>query len=660
MSNTEGTARASDRPPGSAPRNGRTFLEAIERGPVTLDGGMGTQIYERGVLFSINYEELCISRPELILSIHDDYIRAGATVIETNTFGANRIRLGRHGLDDRVSELNLTAARLARQAAEGRAWVMGAIGPTGLVFAGFSEDERARVRQAFREQAEALAEGGVDAIMLETLRQPEEIELAIEGARLAVGKAMPLIAQVSVDENLALADGSDVLRIGARLKELEVDMIGVNCSDGPQGVLAAAEKLLSLGVPVSAVPNAGIPRRVDDRFIYVSTPEYFGVFARRLCKLGVRMIGGCCGTTPEHVRRIAAAVRMAGCATPAIVGDGSLDLGAPMWVGAGPAGEGEEAEGRSSVVPAPSMVSVSDAAVARREKSKFAAKIGEKFVVSVEVNPPLGLDPAPALKAARMLIDGGVDVINIADGARAQARMSNLALAVTMQRELGIETLLHVCGRDRNLLGQVAHLLGAHALGIKNLVVITGDPPKMGDFPDATAVYDLDSVGILRLVSRLNRGIDPGGKPLGAATSFFAATGAEPAALNYAREIERLAMKKRAGAELVMTQPVYDTAVLERFLRDAEPLGLPILIGILPLASHKNAEFLHNEVPGMQIPDEVRARMKAAGSGADARREGVRIAREMLQAVRPRVAGAYIMPPLGRFEMALEVIDGLV
>jgi homocysteine S-methyltransferase len=259
-----------------------------------------------------------------------------------------------------------------------------------------------------------------------------------------------------------------------------------------------------------------------------------------------------------------------------------------------------------------------------------------------------------------MLIDGGVDVINIADGARAQARMSNLALAVIMERELGIETLLHVCGRDRNLLGQVAHLLGAHALGVRNLVVITGDPPKLGDFPDATAVYDLDSVGILRLVSRLNRGIDPGGRPLGTSTSFFSATGAEPAALNYKREIERLELKKRAGARLVMTQPVYDPVVLERFLADAEPLGLPILIGILPLASHKNAEFLHNEVPGMQIPDDVRARMKSAGGGAEGRKEGVRIAREMLERVRGRVAGAYIMPPLGRHEMALEVLDGLL
>jgi homocysteine S-methyltransferase len=658
-------SRESERPaPGGGGRAGRSLLDQIKHGPLTVDGGMGTQIYERGVLFSINYEELCVSRPELIASIHEDYVRAGAQLIETNTFGANRIRLGRHGFEDRTRELNLAAARLAKQAAGDRAFVAGAIGPTGLVFAGFSEDERERVRASFREQAEALAEGGVDAILVETMRQPEELELAIEGVRLATGRTLPLIAQMSVDENLALADGTDVARAGARLKELECDVIGVNCSDGPQVVLAAAEKLLPLGVPVSAVPNAGIPRRVDDRFIYVSTPEYFGVFARRLCKLGVRLIGGCCGTTPDHVRRLAAAVRMAGCSmVSSSVPDSASDLGGPMWVGTGPSSdrsdrserEGEGAEGPLSITPTPSAATVS-----RKEKSQFAAKIGEKFVFSVEVNPPLGLDPAPALKAARMLIDGGVDVINIADGARAQARMSNLAMAVRMQQELGIETLLHVCGRDRNLLGQVAHLLGAHALGIRNLVVITGDPPKMGDFPDATAVYDLDSVGILRLVTRLNRGIDPGGKPLGGATSFFAATGAEPAALNYPREIERLRMKKRAGAELVMTQPVYDTAVLERFLRDAEPLGLPILIGILPLASHKNAEFLHNEVPGMQIPDEVRARMKAAGSGAEARREGVKIAREMLDALRGRVAGAYIMPPLGRYEMALEVIDGFV
>ena len=639
-------------PPNSAPppRSGRSLLEALQRGVLAVDGGMGTQLYERGVLFNVNYEELSLSRPEIVQRIHEDYLRAGAQVIETNTFGSNRVRLARHGLEDKVRDINLAGARLARGAAADRAWVAGAIGPTGLVFAGFSEDERERVRSAFREQASALAEGGVDALMIETMRQPEEIELAIEGVRQATGRDLPVIAQVSVDENLSMADGTPVGDMGARLKDLGVDVIGVNCSDGPQVVFAAVEKLLPLGVPLSAIPNAGLPRRVDDRFIYVSTPEYFGVFARRMCKLGVRLIGGCCGTTPEHVRRIAAAARMEGSASASALGDGQ-EISGPLWIGT----SSDDGDG-GNVAPPATGVSV----IPRDQKSRFAAKIGRRFVVSVEVNPPVGLDPKSSIDAARLLVGGGVDIINIADGARAQARMSNLALAVRMQEELGIETLLHVCGRDRNLLGQVAHLLGAHALGIRNLVVVTGDPPKMGDFPDATAVYDLDSIGILRLVTRLNRGIDPGGKPLGAATGFFAATGAEPAALNYAREIARLELKKRAGAELVMTQPVYDPAVLDRFLTDTAPLGLPTLVGILPLASHKNAEFLHNEVPGMQIPDDVRRRMKAAGSGPEARREGVRIAREMLEAVRGKVAGAYIMPPLGRYEMALEVIDGLV
>jgi homocysteine S-methyltransferase len=308
----------------------------------------------------------------------------------------------------------------------------------------------------------------------------------------------------------------------------------------------------------------------------------------------------------------------------------------------------------------PDPTAVGSPAVAREEKSALAGKLGKRFVVSVEVNPPVGLDPSRAVAAAKMLKAGGVDVVNIADGARAQARMSNLALAVRVEREAGIETILHVCGRDRNLLGTLAHLLGAHDLGLRNLVIITGDPPKMGDFPDATPVYDLDSIGILKLATRLNHGVDPGGKPLGGVTRFLLATGAEPAALNYKRELDRLRDKRDAGAELVMTQPVYDPVVLERFLDDVAPLGLPVLVGVLPLASYRNAEFLHNEVPGMQVPEAVRERMRKAGSGPQARKEGVAIARGMLEAVRQRVAGVYIMPPFERHELALEVVDGLL
>ncbi|HKQ71577.1 MAG TPA: bifunctional homocysteine S-methyltransferase/methylenetetrahydrofolate reductase, partial [Polyangiaceae bacterium] len=501
------------------------------------------------------------------------------------------------------------------------------------------EGDAPRVKAAFKAQAEVLAEAGVDALIIETMRQPQEILLAIEAVHEVALRELPVVAQVSIDQDLVMADGTSILAMGQRLKELGVNAIGVNCSTGPQDVFAAVEKWVSLGIPITAVPNAGLPRRVDERLIYVATPEYFGVFARRMFKLGVRLMGGCCGTTPEHVRRIAAAARMAGSAAQ----DGG-DFGTATQL---------------SYAPPPAAANVT--VVPTAEKSRLAAKIAAKrFAVSVEVNPPIGLDFEKPIAAAKMLIAAGIDVINIADGARAQARMSNVALATHMQNRLGIETIVHVCGRDRNLLGQVAHLLGAHALGVKNLVIITGDPPKLGDFPDATAVYDLDSIGILRLVSGLNRGIDPGGKPLGAATSFFCATGAEPAALNYGRELQRLKMKVVAGAELIMTQPVYDHAVLERFLRDVEPLGVPVLLGLLPLASYRNAEFLHNEVPGMLVPDEIRERMRKAGSGPSARKEGVAIAREMLAAVRSRVAGAYIMPPLERYELALEVVDGFL
>jgi homocysteine S-methyltransferase len=404
---------------------------------------------------------------------------------------------------------------------------------------------------------------------------------------------------------------------------------------------------------VLASPNAGLPRLIDERMIYVSTPEYFGVYAQRMYRIGVRLMGGCCGTTHEHIRRIAASARMmAGFAG---------DLGVQGEArGAEPdRGEAwsEGSVGSTAGVEVPGALEAKPFAA----RSELAARIArKKFVVSVEVSPPGGLDPSRAVAAAKSLKAGGVDVINIADGARAQAKMSNLALAVRIQREAEIETILHVCGRDRNLLATIAHLLGAHDLGIRNLVIITGDPPKMGDYPDATAVYDLDSVGMLKLASRQNHGVDPGGKPLLSTTSFLLATGMEPAALNYEREIERLREKKAAGAEIVMTQPVYAPDVLERFLADVEPLGMPVLVGLLPLASYRNAEFLHNEVPGMQVPDEVRERMRKAGSGPSARKEGVAIAREMLERVRGRVAGAYVMPPLERYELALEVVDGFL
>ncbi len=624
-----------------------TLLEALASGSLVVDGAMGTQLYERGVLFSICFEELNVTKPELVRKVHEDYVRAGATLIETNTFGANSMRLEKHGLVAKMAEINEAAVRLAREAAGAKAFVAGAIGPSGYFLGEALAQDLDKVRGAIGEQAKVLVGSGVDAIVCETFRQTNELRAAVESAVAASGGKVPVIASASVDEHSRMADGTPAGEIARLMKEWGASVVGVNCSDGPMNVLEAVQPMLETGLPVWALPNAGLPRRVDERLVYISTAEYFGIYARRMYKLGVKLVGGCCGTTPEHIKRIAAAARMVGTSDKNAAPESETRSGGSdtfqAWTSE-PASE-LPPPGASLVVPF-------------AERSELARKIAlGKFVVSVEVNPPVGLDLKKSLNAARMLKAGGVDVVNIADGARAQARMGNLAMALRVQ-ELGIETILHVCGRDRNLLATLAHLLAAHELGVRNLVVITGDPPKMGDFPDASAVYDLDSIGILKLAARLNQGIDPGGKPLGAGTKLVLATGAEPAALNYERELARLRQKKEAGAEIVMTQPVYDPKVLEKFLDDIAPLGLPVLVGLLPLASHRNAEFLHNEVPGMQVPEAVRERMRKAGTGPDARKEGVAIAREMLSAVRHRVAGAYVMPPFERFDLALEVIDG--
>ncbi len=623
------------------------LLEAIQEGPLVVDGAMGSQLFERGILHQTCLEELCISRPELIRRVHEDFVRAGAQVLETNTFGANAMRLEKFGLSAKVPELNRAAVSVAREAASGKAFVLGAMGPSGYFLGDALPEDLSKVRAAMGEQARALVASGVDGLLVETFRQTNELRVAIESAVAATGGRIPVIASASVDERSRMSDGTTAAEIGRLMREWGASVVGVNCCDGPMNVLEAIMPMLELGVPIWAVPNAGLPRRVDERLVYVSTSEYFGVYARRMFKLGVKLVGGCCGTTPDHVRRIAAAARMVGAAERSAAGESDAVIRAA-----------EPLEAWSSDPP---ESPVSARAATFETRSDLASKIARgKFVVSVEVNPPVGLDLSKAIRAAKSLKAGGVDVINIADGARAQARMGNLAMAVRVQEQCGMETILHVCGRDRNLLGTLAHLLAAHELGVRNLVVVTGDPPKMGDFPDASAVYDLDSIGILKLATRLNHGVDPGGKLLGAGTRFMLATGAEPAALNYERELARLQLKKQAGAEVVMTQPVYDPAVLERFLDDIAPLGLPVLVGLLPLASYRNAEFLHNEVPGMQVPESVRERMRKAGSGVQARKEGVAIARDMLAAVRSRVAGAYIMPPLERYELALEVVDGFL
>jgi homocysteine S-methyltransferase len=622
----------------SAGRKKGSLLDALARGGLVLDGAMGTALYERGILYTQCFDNVCITQPDLVRQVHEGYVRAGADLLSTNSFGANLYRLKLHGLEHEVARINRAAVELARAAASDALWVCGAVGPTGLTWRAISEAELSAVRAAFEEQCSALVAANVDALSLETFRQPGEIKLALEAARAARGaSSCPIIASVSFDPFGTMADGTGPEAMAAQLVSWGADAIGVNCADGPAGVYEMASRMLSAGVPVVAQPNAGLPQRVEGRFAYMATPDYFQLYARRLYKAGVKGVGGCCGTTAEHVRKIRAAARMAGASAADDAGGGMRD---------------EE--------PARAVVTSGSSALAREQKGELGKKLGQSFVISVEVNPPPGLSLRKAIDGARMLRDAGVDVINVADGPRASARMGNLALCMRIQNELSMPALMHITTRDRNLLGTVAHLLAAHELGVHNLVVITGDPPKMGDFPDATPVYDLDSIGLLRLIDALNRGVDPGGKPLGEATRFLCATGAEPAAHDYDREIARLRMKVAAGAELVMTQPVYDVEVLLKFLADAEPLGVPVLVGLLPLASHRNAEFLHNEVPGMRVPDAIRERMRKAGQGATARAEGIAIARDMLSAVKDRVAGAYVMPPFGRYESAIEIIQGIV
>jgi methionine synthase / methylenetetrahydrofolate reductase (NADH) len=615
------------------PRPAVPFLDAVQQQILVFDGAMGSLLYERGVFVTQNFEQLNVTRPDVVRRIHQDYLDASAQVLQTNTFGANRFCLERHGLVGEARAFNLAGARLAREVAGELAYVAGSIGPTQLVPGVSREWVESAVEGAFAEQAAALAEGGSDLIVLETFRHLDELALAVAGARLGAPR-LPVLAMVTFEERGTVADGSPPEKVAERLRAMGVEAIGINHGDGPQLALAMAERMLGAELPLCVQPNAGLPRTVDGRQLYMATPEYFDAFARRMIQAGARMVGGCCGTTPEHVRWMAKSARMLG---------------------------GGLARPEPAVRPPPSVHPVGLPPAPLAERSDFAKKLAEgKFVVSVEVNPAPGLDPKPALDAAKMLIDNGCDIVNVADGPRAMARMSNLAFCSLLLQEHAISPIMHVCGRDRNLLAQMAHLLGAHAVGIRNLVVITGDPPKVGDYPEATAVYDLDAVGLLQMASAMNRGLDPAGKPLaGGKTSFLCATGFEPGAADLDREIKRLEQKRAAGADFVMTQPVFQQELLEGVLARIAHLEMPVLVGVLPLVSYKNAEFLHNEVPGMQIPEPIRERMRKAAPGAEARKEGVRIAREMLFAVRDRVQGAYLMPPLGKYELALEVLDGL-
>jgi methionine synthase I (cobalamin-dependent)/5,10-methylenetetrahydrofolate reductase len=607
------------------------FLSRIKQSPVLCDGAMGTLLYAKGVFINRCYDELNLSQPDLIRAIHHDYLQAGAEIIETNTFGANAFRLARHSLADKIQDINRMGARLAREAAKSfDVWVAGSVGPLGTRIEPLGKTSFEEARQAFREQIAALAEGGVDLLMLETFGYLEEIHQAILAAK-EVAPTLPLVAQVTIDEDGNCLDGSDPETFVRRLEDWGADVIGCNCSVGPVAMLDAIERVRALSsLPLSAQPNAGIPRSVEGRNIYLCSPEYMASYARKFVASGVRLVGGCCGTTPEHIRAMKSALRM---------------------------GEARSRIVSAHVTTSPTATSVP--AQPLEGRSLLGARLARgEFVTMVEIVPPKGTDIRKELEGARFLKSVGVDAVNIPDSPRASARMSNQALSLLMQQEAGIEAILHYTCRDRNVLCIQSDLLGAAAVGIKNLICITGDPPKMGNYPDATAVFDVDAIGLVNIVHSLNRGLDLGANPIGAGTGFVIGVGANPGLADLDEEIRRFEFKVQAGAEFAVTQPVFDLRLLENFLRRIEHCRIPVIAGIWPLVSVRNAEFMKNELR-VSVPDSILDRMARAQTPETARAEGVAIAREMLVAVRNTVQGAQISAPNGRYSSAVDVLEAL-
>lgn len=615
----------------------KPFLEALDERVLVCDGAMGTQLYSRGVFINRCFEALNLTQPDLVSTVHDEYVRAGADVIETNTFGANRVKLRAFGLGDRVADINREGARLARAAARAsghdRVYVAGAIGPLGIRVEPWGKTGVDEAEQFFGEQAAALLEGGVDLFILETFRDLNEIGAAIAAVRGLCG--LPIVAQMTTEEDGNSLDGTPPEQFAPVLLARGADVVGLNCSVGPAPMLESIERLAAATrARLSAQPNAGKPRDIEGRNIYLSSPEYMASYARRFVAHGVRLVGGCCGTTPEHIRQISAAVRRS--APGEARASGRVDTRAV------------------SVATAPHAV----APVPREAKSPFAAKLaGGEFVIGIELVAPRGLACAAVIDEARRVKARGVDVVTVLDGPRRGARMSALALAVLVHQQAGVETLLQYSCRDKNLLGIQSDLLGAHAMGLRNLLGITGDVGRLGGIPDATAVFDVDSIGLTNVLTRLNHGLDVGGQPIGEPTAFHVGVMVNPGAEDLDVELRRFEYKVEAGAEFAITRPVFDRATLERFLERTARFRIPILAGLWPFDSLLNAEFMANEVPGVTVPETVLQRMRAAGGGDAASREGVQIARELGEQFTPLVQGLHISAPSGRLDLALQTLE---
>ncbi|MBV9302783.1 MAG: bifunctional homocysteine S-methyltransferase/methylenetetrahydrofolate reductase [Acidobacteriaceae bacterium] len=609
------------------------FRKKLQSGIVVADGAMGTMLYTKGVFINRCFDELNLSSPQLVREIHQEYAKAGAEVLETNTFGGNRIRLAAFGLTEKLLTINEAGVHLAREAAREKAFVAGAMGPLGTQIEPLGPLSFSEARQVFREQADALIAAGVDLLVLETFHEANELREAILAAREAAGPEMVIVAQVTVDDDGRLRDGTDPETFTKNLNEWPVDVVGVNCSAGPKVVLETIERMMPHTTkPLSAMPNAGMPANVEGRNIYLCSPEYMAQYSRRFLQAGVRVIGGCCGTTPEHIKLIAGEVR-----SLQPVQRRAVDVLVE---------EGKPEVKRLPKIPA-------------ADKSQLGAKLAaRKFVAFVEILPPRGIDASKEIAGARFCREHGIDCINVPDGPRASARMSAQVTCQLIQQQAGIEAVLHFCCRDRNILSMQSELLGAHATGIRNLICITGDPPRMGSYPDATAVFDVDSIGLTNIVNNLNQGLDIGGNAIGSQTALLLGVGANPGALNMDEELRRFAWKVEAGAEYVVTQPVFDLDLVEIYLRKTEQYKIPIIAGIWPLTSYRNAEFMVNELR-VPVPDRYMERMRKADSAEQARAEGIAIAQEMSQRVRSMVQGVQLSAPFGRYEMAVQVAEAL-
>lgn len=602
----------------------RSIEDLLKKQPIIFDGAMGTELYNRNHFINVCFEELCVSKPAVVRTIHEEYKNAGADVITTNSFGANRYKLAEYLLADRVRSIAKSAAELARSVAGEEIFVAGSVGPLGKIV-GKEIDER-DAREAFREPILGLQEGGVDFIIFETFSRSKELKVAAQAAS-EVG--IPYIGSLAFGERNISRAGEGIEEFFAPILELPHPpfLISFNCSVGPKQMLEYLEDFLPrTPLPVLIMPNAGYPQLVHDRMIYMTTPEYFATYAKRFAELGASAVGGCCGTTPAHIAETARSVKAF-------------------------------FRHRIEIPSSPAMVNLRTPPP-REARSALGAKLATgSWVTSVELTPPLGYDLTGILAKARTCKEAGVDAINIPDGPRASSRINPMITALRIQQDAGIETVLHVTCRDKNIIGLQSDLLGCAAAGIKNLLIITGDPPKLGDYPQATAVFDLDSIGLTRIASRLNQGVDIGGKEVNPPTAFLIGVGADPTHLDQERELDRLAKKVEAGADFCITQPVYDVEALLTFLERIRHLRLKVIAGVWPLASLQNARFLNNEVPGVRIPESLMKRMEKAGSKEEARATGIAIAQEIIQAIRPHVAGVQVSAPFGNVDTALKVLS---